>query len=95
MFDTVGGVLFRSAAEGLSLRGRLIEIAAAGMRELSFDPVDFYASEGRIFGLDTLKYDPRASAQALDALGPGFEAGDGHALGNPRRLRCRVHRAPP
>jgi hypothetical protein len=53
------------------LRGRLVEIAATGQREVSFDLVDFYHNESRLFGGDTLKRDLTASAEVLDALTPG------------------------
>jgi NADPH:quinone reductase-like Zn-dependent oxidoreductase len=76
VFDLVGGVMFRSALKCLALRGRLIEIAATGQREVSFDLADFYHNESRLFGVDTLKRDLAASAQVLDELAPGFVAGD-------------------
>ena len=76
VFDMVGGVMFRGAVNSLARAGRLIEIASTGEREVSFDLVDFYHNEGRIFGVDTLKYDLVASAKVLDALTPGFVAGD-------------------
>ena len=74
--DLVGGVMFRSAVNCLALRGRLIEIAATGQREVSFDLPDFYHNESRLFGVDTLKRDLTASALVLDTLTPGFVAGD-------------------
>jgi len=76
VLDLVGGVMFRSALKSLALRGRLVEIAATGQREVSFDLVDFYHNESQLFGVDTLKRDLTASAEALDALTPGFVAGD-------------------
>jgi NADPH:quinone reductase len=76
VFDLVGGIMFRSALECLALRGRLIEIAVTGQREVSFDLADFYHNESRLFGIDTLKRDLTASAGVLDALTPGFVAGD-------------------
>ena len=76
VFDLVGGVMFRSAVNSLALRGRLIEIAATGLREVTFDLADFYHNESRLFGVDTLKRDLTASAEVLDALTPGFVAGD-------------------
>ena len=76
VFDLVGGVMFRSAVDSLALRGRLIEIAATGQREVTFDLADFYHNESRLFGVDTLKRDLTASAQVLEALTPGFVAGD-------------------
>src|SRR5205814_1329691 len=68
VFDLVGGVMFRSAVDSLALRGRLIEIAATGQREVSFDLADFYHNESRLIGVDTLKRDLTASAQVLEAL---------------------------
>jgi NADPH2:quinone reductase len=79
VFDLVGGVMFRSAADCLALRGRLVEIAATGQREVTFDLADFYHNESRLFGVDTLKRDLTASAEVLDALTPGFISGDYHA----------------
>jgi NADPH:quinone reductase len=76
VFDLVGGVMFRNAVNSLALRGRLIEIAATGQREVSFDLPNFYHNESRLFGVDTLKRDLTASAEVLDALTPGFVAGD-------------------
>jgi NADPH:quinone reductase len=43
---------------------------------VSFDLADFYHNEIRLLGVDTLKRDLTASAQVLDALTPGFIAGD-------------------
>jgi NADPH:quinone reductase len=76
VFDLVGGIMFRSAVNSLALGGRLIELAATGQREVSFDLADFYHNESRLFGVDTLKRDLTASAQVLDALTRGFVAGD-------------------
>jgi NADPH2:quinone reductase len=79
VFDLVGGVMFKNALACLAPRGRLIEIAATGTREVSFDLADFYHNESRLFGIDTLKRDLTASAEALGRLTPGFVAGDYHA----------------
>jgi len=76
VFDLVGGVMFRSAVNSLAVRGRLVEIAATGQREVSFDLLDFYRNESRLYGVDTLKRDLTASAEVLDILTPGFVAGD-------------------
>jgi NADPH:quinone reductase len=76
VFDLVGGVMFRNAVNSLALRGRLIEIAVTGQREVSFDLADFYHNESRLYGVDTLKRDLKASAKVLEALMPGFVAGD-------------------
>ena len=79
VFDMVGGVMFRNALACLALRGRLVEIAATGQREVGFDLPDFYHNESRLLGVDTLKRDLTASAEVLDKLTPGFAAGDYHA----------------
>lgn len=76
VFDTVGGVMFHGALNSLAVGGRLIEIAATGQREVSFDLADFYHNESRLFGVDTLKRDLTASAMVLEALTPGFISGD-------------------
>jgi NADPH2:quinone reductase len=76
VFDLVGGVMFRGAVTSLAFGGRLIEIAATGQREVSFDLLDFYRNESRLFGVNTLSRDLTASAKVLDALTPGFVAGD-------------------
>jgi NADPH:quinone reductase len=76
VFDLVGGIMFRNAVNCLALRGRLIEIAATGQREVSFDIADFYHNESRLYGVDTLKRDLVASAKVLELLTPGFMAGD-------------------
>ncbi|MGA7804271.1 quinone oxidoreductase family protein [Bradyrhizobium sp.] len=76
VFDLVGGFMFRNAVNTLALRGRLVELAATGQREVSFDLADFYHNESRLYGVDTLKRDLVASAEVLEALTPGFAAGD-------------------
>jgi NADPH:quinone reductase len=76
VFDLVGGVMFRNAVDSLALRGRLVEIAATGQREVSFDLADFYHNESRLYGVDTLKRDLEASAEVLEVLTPGFVVGD-------------------
>jgi NADPH:quinone reductase len=76
VLDTVGGVLFRQALAALAHRGRLVEISSTGSREVTFDLVDFYHNESRLFGVDTLRRDLVASARILEALTGGFEAGD-------------------
>ena len=49
VFDLVGGIMFRHAVNSLALRGRLVEIAATGQREVSFDLADFYHNESRLY----------------------------------------------
>jgi NADPH:quinone reductase len=91
VLDLVGGVMFLSALKSLALRGRLVEIAATGQREVSFDLVNFYHNESRLLGVDTLKRDLAASAEVLDALTPGFAAGEYHAA--PIAETCGLRKA--
>jgi NADPH:quinone reductase-like Zn-dependent oxidoreductase len=91
VFDLVGGVMFRGAVNSLARGGRLIEIAATGRREVCFDLIDFYHNESRLFGIDTLKHDLTASAEVLDALTPGFVAGDYRAA--PIAETCGLYKA--
>jgi NADPH:quinone reductase-like Zn-dependent oxidoreductase len=60
----------------LALQGRLSEISATGQREVTFNLADFYHNESRIIGVDTLKLDLIAAGDILEALRPGFKAGD-------------------
>jgi NADPH2:quinone reductase len=76
VLDCVGGIMFRHALACLALQGRLVEMSANGMREVSFNLADFYHNENRLIGIDTLKLDLTASAEVLEALRPGFDAGD-------------------
>jgi NADPH:quinone reductase len=75
VFDTVGGSMFEPALKCLTHRGRLLEIASVGDRRVSFDLIDFYHNESRLFGIDTRARDAIASAALLETLGPLFEQG--------------------
>ncbi|WP_158928142.1 zinc-binding alcohol dehydrogenase family protein [Acidisphaera sp. S103] len=86
VLDCVGGVMFRHAVDCLAPRGRLVEMSVAGAREVSFNLADFYHNESRLIGIDTLKLDLTASATVLEALRPGFEAGDYRPAPIVRRL---------
>jgi NADPH:quinone reductase len=75
VFDTVGGPMFEPALKSLTHRGRLLEISSAGDRRVSFDLLDFYHNESRLFGVDTRARDAVASSALLEALTPFFEQG--------------------
>ena len=47
-FEAFGGVMFRTALQCLGFRGKVVEIAATGRREVSFDLADFYHNESRL-----------------------------------------------
>jgi hypothetical protein len=65
--------MFEPALKALAHRGRQIEIASVGDRRVSFDLVDFYHNESRLFGVDTRQRDATASAALLEALTPFFD----------------------
>jgi NADPH:quinone reductase len=67
--------VWRSAQKALGHRGRQVEIASVGDRRVSFDLVDFYHNESRLFGADTRPRDATASAALLEALTPLFDQG--------------------
>lgn len=75
VFDTVGGPMFEPALKSLKRRGRLVEIASTGGRRVSFDLIDFYHNESRLFGVDTRARDAVESGALLEALTPLFEQG--------------------
>ena len=75
IFDTVGGPMFEPALNSLGHRGRQVEITSVGDRRVSFDLVDFYHNERRLFGADTRHRDATASAVLLEALTYFFDDG--------------------
>lgn len=75
VFDTVGGILFEKSLSALAPGGRLIEITATGQRRVSFDLLDFYHNELRLYGVDTRKVNVTGAARILEGLCPGFESG--------------------
>jgi NADPH2:quinone reductase len=75
VFDAVGGPMFEPSLKSLARRGRQTEITSVGDRRVSFDLLDFYHNESRLFGVDTRHRDAVASAAMLEALTPFFEQG--------------------
>ena len=75
VFDTVGGPIFEPALKCLAHGGRQLEITSVGDRRVSFDLLDFYHNECRLFGVDTRHRDAVASGALLEALTPVFEQG--------------------
>jgi NADPH:quinone reductase-like Zn-dependent oxidoreductase len=67
--------MFEPALKSLRHGGRLLEISSAGERRVSFDLLDFYHNESRLFGVDTRARDAIASSKLLRALMPFFEEG--------------------
>jgi NADPH:quinone reductase-like Zn-dependent oxidoreductase len=75
VFDAVGGPMFEPSLKSLAHGGRQTEITSAGDRRVSFDLLDFYHNESRLFGVDTRQRDAVASATLLERLTPFFEQG--------------------
>jgi NADPH2:quinone reductase len=75
IFDAVGGPMFEPGLKALGHYGRQVEIASVGNRRVSFDLLDFYHNESRLFGVDTRHRDATASAALLEALTPFFDDG--------------------
>jgi NADPH2:quinone reductase len=75
IFNAAGGPVFGIALGLLAHRGRQVEITSPTERRATFDLVDFYHNESQLFGVDTLKRDLTGSANILQKLLPGFEAG--------------------
>lgn len=75
IFDTVGGPMFEPCVQSLAHKGRLLEISSpAQARRVSFDLIDFYHREARLFGVDSRKLGVVDCAKILAALTPGFES---------------------
>jgi NADPH:quinone reductase len=75
VYDTVGGPMFEICLETLANKGRLVEISTPlDKRQVSFDLLDFYRRELRLFGVNSLSADAQACARILAELTPGFES---------------------
>lgn len=75
VFDVVGGAMFEACLKSLALRGRHIAIASNPESRVSFDLVDFYHRESRLFGVDSVKLSFKESSEILLGLTPGIEDG--------------------
>lgn len=67
--NVVGGALFEPVDRALALGGRHVVIAS-NPAEVTFNLVDFYHREGRLFGVDTLKLSFQQSAEVLRKILP-------------------------
>jgi len=75
VFDVIGGAMFEPCLRSLALRGRHIAIASNPDPRVSFNLVDFYHRESRLFGVDSVKLSFQESADILRGLTPGIEDG--------------------
>jgi len=73
VFDVIGGAMFEPCLKSLAFRGRHIAIASNPDPRVSFNLVDFYHRELRLFGVDSLKIGFGDSANILRGLTPGIE----------------------
>jgi NADPH2:quinone reductase len=75
VFDLVGGAMFEECLQCLDLRGRHVAIASGPERRVSFDLIDFYHNESRIFGVDSLKLSLEETGRILRELAQGLSNG--------------------
>src|ERR1700758_4679672 len=75
VFDLVGGAMFEKCLAALAWRGRQVAISASPEPRVSFNLVDFYHNESRLFGVDSLRLSFEETADILRQLTPGVEAG--------------------
>jgi NADPH:quinone reductase-like Zn-dependent oxidoreductase len=76
VFDLVGGQMFEASLSALAWRGRQIAISSSPEPRVSFNLVDFYHNESRLFGVDSLKLSFQETGDILRRLTTGFESGD-------------------
>ena len=75
VFDVVGGTMFEQCLSALAWRGRQVAISSSPEPRVSFNLVDFYHKESRLFGVDSLKLSFEETGEILRRLTPGIEAG--------------------
>jgi NADPH2:quinone reductase len=75
VFDVVGGPIFEPCLKSLALRGRHVAIASNPDPRVSFDLVDFYHCESRLFGVDSVKITFEEAGEIMRGLTPGIEDG--------------------
>jgi NADPH:quinone reductase-like Zn-dependent oxidoreductase len=75
VFDVVGGPMFEPCLKSLALHGRQVAIASNPDPRVSFNLVDFYHRESRLFGVDSVKMTFEQAAEILRGLTPGIEDG--------------------
>jgi NADPH2:quinone reductase len=75
VFDVVGGPMFEPCLKSLAQRGRHVAIASNPDPRVSFNLVDFYHRESRLFGVDSVKITFEEAAEILQGLTPGIEDG--------------------
>jgi NADPH:quinone reductase-like Zn-dependent oxidoreductase len=75
VLDAVGGPMFQPALRSLRVGGRQIAITSTKDRQVTFDLVDFYHNDSRLFGVDSVKLTGPQIAEIMNQLRAGFETG--------------------
>ena len=75
VLDTVGAHMFEAALRCLRPEGRQVAITSSIERRVSFDLIDFYRNRSRLLGVNTMTLTGAGTAQILNELRGGFEAG--------------------
>jgi NADPH:quinone reductase-like Zn-dependent oxidoreductase len=75
VLDAVGGPMFQPALRSLRVGGRQIVITSTKDRQVTFDLVDFYHNDSRLFGVDSVKLTGPQIAEIMNQLRAGFETG--------------------
>jgi NADPH:quinone reductase len=75
VLDTVGAHMFEASLKCLRPGGRQIAITSSLERRVSFDLIDFYRNRSRLLGVNTMALTGIETAEMLDDLRVGFEAG--------------------
>jgi NADPH:quinone reductase len=78
VLDVVGGPMFEPCLKSLDQRGRHVAIASNPDHRVSFNLIDFYHRESRLFGVDSVKISFAEAAEILQGLAPGIEDGTFH-----------------
>lgn len=73
--DTVSGPMFETGLESLAKGGRMSVITIHGERRVSFDLLDFYRRDLRLFGVNTLNLSSERCAEILRVANPLIESG--------------------
>ncbi len=76
VFDLVGGPMFEKCLASLAWRGRQVAISSGTQPQVSFNLINFYHNESRLFGVDSLKITFAEAAEILRDLTPGLESGE-------------------
>jgi len=75
VFDLIGGAMFEKCLACLGHRGRQVAIASGPERKVTFDLIDFYHNESRLFGVDSLKLSFDDTGAILRQLSSGLDCG--------------------